>query len=87
MLPKKRGSGFTVMGGVSNCLNSKFYGEIVKSTNKDDFKAYLLNLKEHVNFRGRPYIILDNAAAHHSRLARPVLERYFRPLFLPPYSC
>lgn len=76
------------MGALGNCLVGQgFYGELVRSTNTEDFVGYLEHLREHVNCAEKPYLLLDNASAHHAKKARPLLEQYFRPLFIPRYSC
>ena len=75
------------MGSVGNCLKQRFYGEIHSSTNKVDVEKYFLSLKDQLSTNCRPWLVLDNAAAHHAHSVKKVLKRYFRPLFLPAYSC
>ena len=36
-LPKNRGKGITVFGGLGTCIHGTFYGEMARSTNKVDF--------------------------------------------------
>ena len=75
------------MGSLGNCIRGHFFGEIRKSTNKVDVAEYFLKLKDSLSTRCKPYVILDNAAAHHAHSVKRILKRYFRPMFLPAYSC
>ena len=75
------------MGGLGNCVKRWFYGEITRSTNADDFKKFLLKLRAEKTCRRRPWLILDNHRAHLAKSVQHTLNRHFRPLFLPPYSC
>ena len=87
-LPKTRGKGFTVIGGLGSCIRGGFFGKIIRSTNKEDFVDFLESLATNLlNTECKPWIVLDNHTAHHSHIGKEALERLFRPLFLPPYSC
>jgi hypothetical protein len=35
----------------------------------------------------KPYLLMDNLSVHRSLDLRPILERHFRLLFQPAYSC
>ena len=90
-MTKKHGSNFTLIGALSaNCLNQYFYGTTVPSTNKETFLQFLLDLKDQIlsEYAGvKPYLVMDNHSAHHSRLVKPVLEEFFTILWMPSYSC
>ena len=88
-LPQKRGKGFTVMGGLGNCIRGGFFGKIVQSTNKADFVEFLQELIPRLTpeTKVKPWIVLDNHTAHHSKVGSAALERLCRPLWLPAYSC
>ena len=57
--------------------------------NGETFEAFTRRLLRHRRPGRRMVLVLDNAAYHHSRLLRPLLDRYRQVLslqFLPPYS-
>ena len=37
--------------------------------------------------QSRPYLVIDNHAAHKSKKVTMFMETYFKPIWLPAYSC
>jgi hypothetical protein len=37
--------------------------------------------------RSKPWLVMDNHKAHHTRLIDDLLKEHFRVTYLPPYSC
>jgi hypothetical protein len=74
-LPQRRGSGFTLMGGLGSCIRGGFFGKIVRSTNKEDVVAILELMAGHLTpeTKVKPWLILDNHASHHSHVGMAAL--------------
>jgi len=59
-----------------------------KSTNKLDFVTFLeATRKKILNKRTKPWILLDNHGAHKSPTSKEIIGKYFKPLYIPSYSC
>jgi hypothetical protein len=87
VIGKKRYGGVTIMGAVGNCLSKSVF-KLVPSTTKEVFMSFIEELSEFVKDGiQKPFLVLDNHAAHRSKDVRPTLNQYFQPLFMPPYSC
>lgn len=79
----------TVYGAIGSVLKSHFYFKLGQSTNQDEFRAFVRELKTQVTpdypRRGRgnisPVVVLDNASAHKTHLSTRCLEALFSPYF------
>ena len=77
----------TLIGSIGLCITGGFLLTKARSTNKEDVLEHLKTLKRNLrNKNSRPYIVLDNCTAHHSRDVVRYLEDHFKPLFMPSYS-
>ena len=80
----------TVFGAISPCLENGRVMQLAKSTNKQDFMAFLVNVKQAVlpKYRSQLQILLyDGARAHTCRDSQAFMEGYFKPLQIPVMSC
>jgi len=59
-----------------------------KSTNQLDFVKFIEATKAKIlNKRTKPWILLDNHGAHKSPISKEIIGKYFKPLYIPAYSC
>ncbi len=83
----KRHYSVTLFASIATCLKDGFVLNLAKSTNKEDFLLHLKSVKKAMRDSTlKPYIVLDNASAHHSLFVKNYLESQLRPLWLPAYS-
>ena len=79
----------TLFAAIGHALRAPVY-MIAKKTCKEEFRKFLVKIRSnlaHPYSREKPYLVLDNARAHHALLVRDELHKYFRPLFMPSCSC
>ena len=73
----------TVIGAIGTCLESGRLMQLARSTNKQDFMAFLHNLKQAVLPRYRAQlqiVVYDGAAAHTCQDSQDFMHGYFIPL-------
>ena len=73
----------TVFGAIGTCLQNGRVMRLARSTNKQDFMAFLVEVKQAVlpRFRSQLQILLyDGARAHTCRDSQEFMEGYFKPL-------
>ena len=89
-LPSKRGHGQTVFVCVSTELDRILY-HVGRSTCIADFSDFIdvlgRNLPPRRRYQRKPYIVLDNASAHHNKSVVAKLRKHFQPRFIVAYSC
>ena len=81
----------TIFGAIGTPLSKPLF-HVCDSTNKDDFKRFIKELKVCVRSelwgkKFKPVLLLDNHSAHTSAATKTVLETNFEPMFQPTYSC
>ena len=69
-------------------MPNQFYYEFAPSTNAIEFQEFVKNLSKRVREHQRrpgikPYLVLDNHAAHTVQDTKHVLESRFRCLYVP----
>lgn len=78
----------TLFGAIGPCLNEPVYMN-ASATNIQEFKRFIIQmagqLKNPYSAR-KPYLVLDNHPAHHSKEVAELLNQYFKPVFQPAYS-
>ena len=82
--------GTTVYGALGRCLKHGFYVKLGSSTNMDEWKAFFLELRDHIFDRHwdvKPYLLYDGHAAHCNKEIILAMEAYFIPVQVPRYSC
>ena len=80
----------TVFGAISPCLQSGRVMRLAKSTNKQDFMSFLVDIKQAVlpRYRSQLQILLyDGAKAHTCLDSQNFIEGFFIPLQIPVMSC
>lgn len=78
----------SVYGSISNCHSRPQY-MLGTATNIVQMKAFLIKLARSLQnpfMRAKPWLVLDNHSAHHSKKLKQTLNDHFRPLFMPAYS-
>ena len=84
----KRFKGVTLMGALSNNIRDKVFFTMTKSTNHEDFKAFIKLLLEKIENpeQIKPSIVLDNHSAHIQKDSVKLLQEHFNCFFLVPHS-
>ena len=80
----------TVFGAIGKCLKDGRVMKLAPSTNKQDFMAFLVSLKQALlpKYRKQEQIVIyDGARAHTCRDSQEFMHGYFIPLQIPTYSC
>ena len=89
-IPQNRGSGITLFGAISHCLQNKGYFEVHHSTNGDSVINFMTNIQAHIlpEYRHKRLILcIDNHSAHKGPTKIEVMEQFCEPHFIPVYSC
>ena len=87
-LPSSRGPGFTLFGCMGTCLRNSVFYKIGSSTSIEEVQEFFVALaRQRINPNGRPFLVLDNHAAHRNVETLRIMRQHFQPLFLPAYSC
>ena len=80
----------TVFGAISPCLQNGRVMRLARSTNKQDFMAFLVDIKTSIlpMYRSETQILLfDGARAHTCRDSQEFMKDYFKGLQIPVMSC
>jgi transposase len=88
ILNKHRGNGITVIGAISEHLASPLF-MLAKSTNSEDFMAFLKQLRNRFSYCKSTtiHLVLDNAAAHHNNFVKLLAAKLkIELMFLPAYT-
>lgn len=83
----KRLKGVTLYGAIGTCIDKAVF-MTGRSTNTEEFVQFLKKIVAEKKPTDKlPYFVYDNAPAHISNLAKPILQESFQAIPLPPYSC
>ena len=80
----------TVFGAISPCLHNGRVMRLAKSTNKQDFMGFLVDIKTSIlpKYRSDIQVLCyDGAKAHTCRDSQEFMKDYFKPLQIPVMSC
>ena len=77
----------TVYGAIGTCLKKPVY-HFGPSTNKDDFRTFIREVKRNlISPELKPFMLFDGATAHTARVSQALLKQLFEPLKNVPHSC
>ena len=78
----------TCYGAIGNCLKNGFVYTLGKSTNRDEFCAFLNEVKRNLRDpQEKPLLLYDGAPAHTARASTQLIKDLFTPLKNVPHSC
>ena len=80
----------TVFGAISTCLQDFWAFKLAKSTNKEDYCSFLLQIKQSVQQKYRSHKLIlcyDGARAHTAKYSMDFIKDLFIPLQIPVMSC
>ena len=80
----------TVFGAISTCLQDFRAFKLAKSTNKEDYCSFLLQIKQSVQQKYRSHKLIlcyDGARAHTAKYSMDFIKDLFIPLQIPVMSC
>ena len=75
--------------GTVEPFTGRVYGNFIDTLKAPQFQEFLEKVIKFHEDKGKIYMILDNARAHHAKILEPFLEKVKDKLelvFLPPYS-
>jgi len=88
ILNKHRGNGITVIGAIGELLATPLF-MLAKSTNSEEFMAFLRQLRDRFSYCKATtiHLVLDNAAAHHNNFVKLLAAKLnIELMFLPAYT-